>query len=153
MASEESIVVDVPIRTAYNQWTQFEDFPRFMSGVEKITQIDDVRNHWVTNIGGVRREFDTRITEQIPDERVAWTTESGSPKQSGVVTFHRLEENRTKVMVQLDINSDNIVEKVGEKLGVVDKQVQADLAKYKEWIESRGTETGGWRGGVDRPTP
>ncbi len=153
MASEQSIEVDVPIRTAYNQWTQFEDFPRFMSGVEKITQLDDVRNHWVTNIGGVRREFDTRITEQIPDERVAWTTEQGSPKQSGVVTFHRIQENRTKVMVQIDIEPDGLVEKAGEKLGLVDRQVQTDLAKYKEWIESRGTETGEWRGGVDRPTP
>ncbi|GAA2758795.1 SRPBCC family protein [Actinopolymorpha rutila] len=153
MTSEESIVVDVPIRTAYNQWTQFEDFPRFMSGVEKITQVDDVHNHWVTNIGGVRREFDTRITEQIPDERVAWTTESGSPTQSGVVTFHRMDENRTKVMVQMDVEPESLVEKVGEKLGLVERQVRADLAKYKEWIESRGTETGGWRGGVDRPTP
>jgi uncharacterized membrane protein len=153
MATEESIVVDVPVRTAYNQWTQFEDFPRFMSGVERVVQVDDTHNHWVTNIGGVRREFDTRITEQLPDERVAWTTEEGEVRQSGVVTFHRLDEGHTKVMVQLDIQSQGAAERAADKLDLVSKQTRTDLRKFKEFIEARGTETGGWREEVDRPQP
>jgi uncharacterized membrane protein len=153
MATEESIVVDVPVRTAYNQWTQFEDFPRFMSGVERVVQVDDTHNHWVTNIGGVRREFDTRITEQLPDERVAWTTEEGEVRQSGVVTFHRLDEGHTKVMVQLDIQSQGAAERAADKLDLVSKQTKTDLRKFKEFIEARGTETGGWREEVDRPQP
>src|SRR3978361_508193 len=97
MASgQESVDVDVPIRVAYNQWTQFESFPHFMGGVESITQIDDTHSHWVTKIGGVTREFDTQITEQHPDERVAWTSTQG-PDHAGVVTFHRLSDAETKV--------------------------------------------------------
>jgi uncharacterized membrane protein len=153
MATEESIVVDVPVRTAYNQWTQFENFPRFMSGVERVVQVDDTHNHWVTNIGGVRREFDTRITEQLPDERVAWTTEEGEVRQSGVVTFHRLDEGHTKVMVQLDIQPQGAAERAADKLDLVSKQTKTDLRKFKEFIEARGTETGGWREEVDRPQP
>jgi uncharacterized membrane protein len=151
--AEESVVVDVPVRTAYNQWTQFEDFPRFMSGVERVVQVDDVHNHWVTEIGGVRREFDTRITEQIPDERIAWTTEEGQVHQSGVVTFHRLDEDHTKVMVQLDMEPEGPVEQAADKLNIVARQTQADLRKFKEFIEARGVETGGWRDHVDRPEP
>jgi uncharacterized membrane protein len=153
MATTESIVVDVAVRTAYNQWTQFEDFPRFMPGVERVVQVDDTHNHWITNIGGVRREFDTRITEQLPDERVAWTTVEGEIRQSGVVTFHRLDEGRTKVMVQLDVEPHGVAEQAADKLGVVSQQVKADLRKFKEFIEARGTETGGWREQVDRPEP
>lgn len=153
MSTEQSIEVEVPVTTAYNQWTQFEDFPHFMSGVESISQLDDQRNHWVTNIAGVRREFDTRITEQVPDERVAWTTESGSPKQSGVVTFHRISPTQTKVMVQLDLEPANLAEKVGDKVGIIDAQIKADLGRFKTFIEARGAETGGWRGDVERPKP
>ena len=153
MATEESIVVDVPVRTAYNQWTQFEDFPRFMSGVERVVQVDDLHNHWVMNIGGVRREFDTRITEQIPDERVAWTTEEGDLRQSGVVTFHRLDEDHTKVMIQFDIKPAGAIELAAEKLNVIAAQTKADMRRFKQFIEARGTETGAWRDEVDRPKP
>ncbi|MFD7539941.1 SRPBCC family protein [Streptomyces sp. NPDC059819] len=145
---EESIEVDVPVRTAYNQWTQFETFPQFMSGVEKITQVNDTLTHWKTKIGGVEREFDAEITEQIPDERVGWTTVGGEAKQAGVVTFHRLEENRTKVMLQLDYDPEGLAENVGDKLGVVKRQVTGDLKRFKEYIESRGAESGSWRGEV-----
>ncbi|MEQ7123657.1 SRPBCC family protein [Actinopolymorpha sp. B11F2] len=153
MTTEESIVVDVPVRAVYNQWTQFEDFPRFMSGVERVVQVDDTHNHWVTNIGGVRREFDTRVTEQRPDERIAWTTEEGEVRQAGIVTFHRLDETHTKVMVQLDMEPEGVAEAVAEKLDVVGKQTSADLRKFKAFIEARGTETGAWREEVDRPQP
>jgi uncharacterized membrane protein len=153
MTTEESIVVDVPVRTAYNQWTQFEDFPRFMSGVDRVVQVDDLHNHWVTSIGGVRREFDTRITEQRPDERIAWTTEKGEVHQAGVVTFHRLDDEHTKVMVQLDMEPTGPVEQAGEKLNIVASQTKADMRRFKEFIEARGTETGAWRGEVDPSQP
>ena len=150
---EESIEVEVPLRTAYNQWTQFEEFPRFMSGVTEIRQLDATTTHWKTDIDGVKREFDAKITEQLPDERVAWTSIEGS-KQAGVVTFHRLDENRTRVTVQMDFEPDGLVEKAGDKLGFLGRQVKGDLARFKEYIEGRGgVETGGWRGEVDRPTP
>ncbi|MEU7426351.1 MULTISPECIES: SRPBCC family protein [unclassified Streptomyces] len=146
---EESIEVDVPVRTAYNQWTQFEDFPKFMDGVERIEQRTDRLTHWKTKIGGVEREFDAEITEQIPDERVAWTSIGGEAKQAGVVTFHRLDENRTKVMLQLDYEPEGLAETVGDKLGFVKRQVAGDLKRFKEFIEQRGgTETGAWRGEV-----
>ena len=150
---QESVDVNVPVRTAYNQWTQFESFPQFMNGVESITQIDDTHNHWVTKVGGVTREFDTVITEQNPDERVAWTTVGGETKQAGVVTFHRLDEGTSKVMLQLDFEPEGVVETAGDKLGVVGRRVEGDLKRFKSFIESRGTEEGGWRGTVERPTP
>ncbi len=143
---EESITVDVPVTTAYNQWTQFEDFPRFMSGVERIDQRSDMMTHWVTSIGGQRREFDARITEQIPDERVAWTTVEGEVRQAGVVTFHRLDEDHTKVMLQMRTEPKGLADTVGDKLGVVQRQTKADLKHFKEFIEARGHETGAWRG-------
>jgi uncharacterized membrane protein len=146
---EEGIEVDVPLTTAYNQWTQFESFPRFMEGVESVTQVSDTRNHWVTEIGGVRREFDTEITEQRPDERIAWTTIDG-PRQAGVVTFHRISDTTTKVMLQMDYDPEGFVEKAGDMLGVVRRRTTADLARFKEFIEARGTEEGGWRGEVDK---
>lgn len=149
---EKSIDVDVPVRTAYNQWTQFESFPQFMEGVDRIEQTSDTMTHWVTSIGGVTREFDAQITEQHPDERVAWTTVDG-PKQAGVVTFHRLEENKTRVMLQMDFAPEGLVEKVGDKLGIVGRRAEGDLERFKKFIESRGAESGAWRGDVDRPTP
>jgi uncharacterized membrane protein len=145
---EESIEVDVPVRTAYNQWTQFESFPEFMDGVERIEQRTDTLTHWVTKIGGVEREFDAEITEQVPDERVAWTTVNGEARQAGVVTFHRLRDTTTKVMLQMDFDPDGPAEKVGDKLGVVKRQVSGDLKRFKEFIEQRGLETGSWRGEV-----
>jgi uncharacterized membrane protein len=144
---EESIEVEVPVSTAYNQWTQFEDFPEFMEGVEKVEQLTDDKLHWVTKIAGVEREFDAKITEQHPDERVAWTTMDG-PKQAGVVTFHKLDPSRTKVMLQLDFEPEGIVEQVGDKLGIVKSRVHGDLERFKTFIEKRGTETGAWRGDI-----
>jgi uncharacterized membrane protein len=149
----ESVDVAVPVRTAYNQWTQFEEFPQFMEGVTEIRQIDDVTTHWKTEIGGVKREFDTRITEQLPDERVAWTS-TGGTRQAGVVTFHRLDETHTRVTAQIDFEPEGIAEQAGDKLGIVDRRVKGDMKRFKEFIESRGgAETGAWRGQVDRPTP
>jgi uncharacterized membrane protein len=147
---QEAIDVDVPIRVAYDQWTQFESFPQFMGGVERITQLDDRHTHWVTNIDGVKREFDTEITEQNPDERVAWTSTAGEAEHAGVVTFHKLDENKTRVMIQIDWEPEGLVEKAGAALGFDDRQVKADAKKFKEFIESQGTETGAWRGEVPR---
>jgi uncharacterized membrane protein len=148
---QEAIDVDVPIRVAYDQWTQFESFPQFMGGVERITQLDDTHTHWVTNIDGVKREFDAEITEQHPEERVAWTSTSGDAKHAGVVTFHRLADTKTRVMIQIDWEPTGLVEKAGAALGFDDRQVKADAKRFKEFIESRGTETGAWRGDVSRP--
>jgi uncharacterized membrane protein len=144
---EESIEVAVPVTTAYNQWTQFESFPQFMEGVERIEQTSDTMTHWVTKVAGVKREFDARITEQHPDDRVAWTS-MDEPRQAGVVTFHRLSEDTTKVMVQMDFEPGGLVETAGDKLGVVKHRVKGDLERFKNFIEDRGTETGGWRGEV-----
>jgi uncharacterized membrane protein len=149
---QESIDVKVPISTAYNQWTQFEEFPQFMEGVEKIRQTDDTHLHWTVNIDGVRREFEAEITEQLPDERVAWVATQG-PKHAGVVTFHRLDETTTRVMLQLDIEPGDAIEKVGDWLGFTKRQAKADLGRFKDYIESRGHESGAWRGQVDRPQP
>ncbi len=147
----ESVDVHVPIGTAYNQWTQFESFPQFMSGVESITQLDPTHTHWVTKIGGVRREFDAEITEQHPEDRIAWKSISGDTKHAGVVTFHRLADNDTRVTVQLDWEPEGVAEKVGAAVGMDDRQVKADTERFKEFIEGRGAETGEWRGDVDRP--
>ncbi|MEV5319935.1 SRPBCC family protein [Streptomyces sp. NPDC052687] len=145
---EESIEVAVPVRTAYNQWTQFETFPEFMSGVERVEQRTDTLTHWVTKVDGVQREFDARITEQVPDERVAWTTVAGDARQAGVVTFHRLDDDHTKVMLQMEFQPESATEKVGDKLGFVKRQTKGDLERFKQFIEKRGQETGGWRGAV-----
>ena len=144
---EESIEVAVPVTTAYNQWTQFESFPQFMEGVEKIEQTSDTMTRWVTKIGGVERTFDAEITEQLPDERVAWKSVD-EPRQAGVVTFHRLSPETTKVMVQMDFEPEGFVETAGDKLGVVKHRVKGDLERFKDFIEGEGQETGAWRGVV-----
>jgi uncharacterized membrane protein len=146
----ESIDVNVPIRTAYDQWTQFESFPQFMEGVESVTQVTDTRNHWKVEVGGVEREFDTEITEQHPEERIAWTTVDGDVKQAGVVTFHKLDEGSTRVTIQMDWDPQGLAEKAGAAVGVDDRRVKGDAKRFKEFIESRGTETGAWRGDVPR---
>lgn len=143
----QSVDVSVPVRTAYDQWTQFEEFPRFMEGVEEIRQLDPTHTHWRTKIGGVEREFDAEITEQHPDERVAWNSTSG-PDHAGVVTFHRLSDAETRVTVQLDWSPEGVVEKAGDLLQLDERRVKGDLARFKEFIESRGVETGAWRGDV-----
>jgi uncharacterized membrane protein len=145
---EQSVEVHVPVQTAYNQWTQFEEFPHFMEGVEEVRQVTPTRNHWVTEIAGVRREFDTEITEQEPDRRIAWTTVDG-PRQAGVVTFHRISDDTTKVMLQMDFEPEGIAETVGDKLGFVRSRVSGDLERFKAFLEARGSETGAWRGEVD----
>jgi uncharacterized membrane protein len=143
----KSIDVHVPVRTAYNQWTQFEDFPNFMEGVEDIRQLDDTHMHWRTRIGGVEREFDTEITEQHPDDRVAWRSTTG-PDQAGIVTFAPLSANDTRVTVELDWDPEGFTEKVGAALGFDDRRVENDLERFRQFIESRGMETGAWRGDV-----
>jgi uncharacterized membrane protein len=146
----ESIDVNVPVQTAYNQWTQFEEFPRFMEGVKSVTQIDDTHLRWHAEINGNDEEWDAEITEQHPDERVAWTSTSGS-KNAGVVTFHRIDDTTSRVTLQLDVEPEGIVENVGTALGFLDRRVKGDLERFKEFIESRGAETGAWRGEVEAP--
>ena len=150
---EESVDVHVPVRTAYDQWTQFEQFPQFMGGVESVTQLDDRHLRWVAEIAGVRREWDAEITEQSPDQRVAWRATDGA-ENAGVVSFHHLDDATTRVMLQLDFEPEGFVEQAGDKLGIVDRRVKGDMKRFKEFIESRGgVETGAWRGEVDRPQP
>ena len=144
---EESIDIQVPVRTAYNQWTQFEQFPTFMEGVETVKQVDDTHLHWVAEFGGARREWDAEITEQHPDERVAWKSTSGT-SNAGVVTFHRLDDATTRVMLQLDVEPEGLVEHAGDALGFIRRRASGDLNRFKELIESRGTAEGGWRGDV-----
>ncbi|MDP8958181.1 MAG: SRPBCC family protein [Actinomycetota bacterium] len=146
---EKSIDVNVPVRTVYNQWTQFEEFPRFMEGVERVQQLNDTRLHWVADIAGQEREWDAEITEQVPDQRIAWTSVSGTDN-AGVVTFHRLDDNTTRVTLQMTFDPQNLTEKAGDALGAVDRRVQGDLNRFKEFIEQRGEETGAWRGTVER---
>ncbi len=146
---EQSIEVAVPVRTAYNQWTQFEEFPQFMEGVESVKQLDDTHVHWVAEIAGKRHEWDAEITEQNPDERVAWKATDGK-MNAGVVTFHRLGESKTKLMVQMDYEPEGIVERVGHLIDADERRVKGDLERFKELIESRGTETGAWRGEVEQ---
>jgi uncharacterized membrane protein len=143
----ESIDVHVPVRTAYNQWTQFEEFPKFMEGVERVQQLDDTRLHWVAKVAGKTKEWDAEITEQTPDQRVAWTATSGA-ENGGVVTFHRIDDDTTRVTVQMDVEPEGAIESVGDAAGVPDRRVKGDLERFKEFIESRGRETGAWRGEV-----
>jgi uncharacterized membrane protein len=147
----ESIDVEVPVSTAYNQWTQFESFPLFMAAVERITQTDATHLHWTTKVGGMRREFDAEITEQHPDERVAWKSTDGT-SHAGVVTFHRLDDRTTRITAQIDWQPEGMVEKAGAMVGIDDRQVRSDLARFKQFIEQHGTETGGWRGDVSPPS-
>ena len=145
---ERSIEIDVPVRTAYNQWTQFEEFPQFMEGVKQVKQLDDKHLFWKAEIGGKEKEWKARITEQIPDERIAWTSESGA-MTAGVVTFHRLSDAKSKVMLQLEYQPQGVVENVGDAVGVVTQRVQGDLERFKNYIENRGRESGAWRGTVE----
>ncbi|WP_449060848.1 SRPBCC family protein [Planomonospora algeriensis] len=147
---EQSIDVNVPIRTAYNQWTQFESFPEFMEGVESVKQLGDTRTAWIVEIAGVRREFEAEITEQHPDERVAWKSVD-RPHQAGVVTFHHLTPDTTRVTLQMEYDPEGFVETVGDWLQIVRVRVKGDLERFKAFIESRGAETGAWRGDVPGP--
>jgi uncharacterized membrane protein len=146
---EQSIAVDVPIARAYNQWTQFTEFPQFMDGIERIDQLDDRRLHWVASFGGETHEWDAEIVEQAPEERVAWRNTDGKDN-AGAVTFHKIDDDTTRVMVQMDWAPEGIKEKVGAALGADDRRIKGDLERFKEFIEARGSETGAWRGEVPR---
>jgi uncharacterized membrane protein len=146
---EQSIEVDVPVRQVYNQWTQFEEFPRFMEAIERVEQRDDRHVHWVASFGGETHEWDAEITEQNPDERVAWRN-TGGKDNAGVVTFHKIDDTTTRVMVQMDWAPEGIKEKVGAALGADDRRVKSDLERFKQLVESSGGETGEWRGEVPR---
>jgi uncharacterized membrane protein len=148
---EQSIDLDVPVKTAYDQWTQFEDFPKFMKGVKEIRQIDDTHLHWKAEIAGQVKEWDAEITEQRPDERVAWKATDGT-QNAGVVTFHRLSDRQSRVMVQIEHEEDGLLDKVGSALGADTHRVKGDLERFKELVEARGGATGAWRGEVDRGT-
>ncbi len=146
---EKSIDVNVPVRAAYNQWTQFEEFPQFMEGVQEVKQIDDTHMHWRANIAGKEEEWDAVVTEQEPDMRIAWTNTTGA-RNAGVVTFHRIDEQKTRVMLQIDYEPEGVVENVGSALGFVSRRVEGDLERFKKFIEARGSETGAWRGEVQQ---
>lgn len=144
------IDIPLPIRTVYNQWTQFEDFPAFMWGVESVTQLDDATLSWRVKVAGVERTFIAEITEQVPDERIAWKSTEG-PEQAGVVTFHRLSDSETRVRLQLEWSPEGFVEHAGALLQLDDAQVRADLEHFSQLMASQGFETGAWRGSIDRP--
>jgi uncharacterized membrane protein len=144
---EKSIEINVPVKIAYNQWTQFEEFPKFMEGVKEVRQTDDTHLHWKADIAGKEKEWDAEIMEQIPDERIAWRARNGA-MNAGVVTFHRLSDSKSKVMLQLEYDPEGVVENVGDAVGVVSQRVLGDLERFKRYIESRGQESGAWRGTV-----
>jgi uncharacterized membrane protein len=143
----EVVDVDVPVRTAYDQWTQFETFPLFMDGVEQVVQVDDTTLVWRARIAGITKEWEARITEQTPDERIAWSATEGA-MNAGAVTFHPLDQRRCRITLQLDVEPGGPVEAVGDALGLVRRQTRADLDNFKQFIEARGEETGAWRGEV-----
>jgi uncharacterized membrane protein len=145
----EAVDVHVPVRTAYDQWTQFETFPSFMEGVKSVRQLDDTTLEWVADVAGREKRWKAKITEQEPDQRIAWTSTQGA-HNAGVVTFHRIDDGTSRVTLQLDVDPEGPVENVGDALGLVTRQVKGDMERFKEFIEARGTETGSWRGEVDQ---
>lgn len=144
---EKSVVVNVPVSTAYNQWTQFEDFPQFMGGVESVTQLSDDTLEWVAEIGGVRRTWEARILEQVPDRTVAWAATSGATN-AGMVTFEPAGAGQTRVHLSLEYEPEGFIENVGDRLNIVEKQAESDLERFKSFIESEGYATGAWRGSI-----
>ncbi|MDO8616549.1 MAG: SRPBCC family protein [Dehalococcoidia bacterium] len=144
---EKTIEVDVPVTTAYNQWTQFEEFPRFMEGVQEVRQLDDSRLYWKADVGGRDKEWYARILEQVPDQRVAWQSEQGA-QNGGQVMFEPVDDSRTRITLNMQYEPDDFVESVGDVLGFVSRRVQADLERFKEFIEASGQETGAWRGSI-----
>ena len=143
----KSIELDVPVRIAYDQWTQFEEFPLFMEGVERVEQLDDDTVRWTARIGGVERSWTAEITDQEPDRRVAWRSTEGA-MNAGVVTFHAVADERCRITLQLDVEPSGAVETVGDALGLVERQTDGDLRRFKEFIELRRQPTGAWRGEV-----
>jgi uncharacterized membrane protein len=144
---EKSIELNVPVKTAYNQWTQFEEFPKFMEGVKQVKQIDDKHLHWKATIAGKEEEWDAEITEQVPDQRIAWKSQKGA-MNAGTVMFQPVSDAKSRVMLHLDYNPQGVVENMGDAAGMVTQRVEGDLKRFKDFIESRGRETGAWRGTV-----
>jgi uncharacterized membrane protein len=142
-----TIELDVPVRTAYDQWTQFEEFPRFMEGITRVTQLDDKTLAWTAKIAGVERSWRAEITEQEPERRIAWRSTEGAAN-AGVVTFQPIDDRRSRITLQLDVEPSGPVEAVGDAIGVVERQAEGDLERFKEFIESRRDATGAWRGEV-----
>jgi uncharacterized membrane protein len=146
---EQSIEVDVPVGTAYNQWTQFEEFPQFMDSVLEVKQLDDTHLRWRANVAGKTKEWDAEITEQLPDTRIAWRSTSGA-SNAGVVTFNKVGDSRTRVLLQMDYDPEGLGERVGDALGAMKLTARGNLKRFKDLVESRGVETGAWRGEVAR---
>ena len=144
---EKAVDVHVPARTAYNQWTQFEDFPRFMEGVKEVKQLDDRRLHWRANVAGKEKQWDAVITEQIPDTRIAWRSIEGA-NNSGVVTFHRIADDTTRVTLQMAYDPQGLSEQTADAVGLVDRSINNSLQEFKKFIEEHGEETGAWRGEI-----
>jgi len=144
---EKSVEVSVPAAVAYNQWTQFEEFPRFMEGVKEVRQLDDRRLSWCAEVAGKKETWEAEISEQIPDKRIAWKSTSGA-KHAGVVTFHRLDDTHCKVMLQMDYEPQGLIEHMGDVIGVTERRITGDLDRFKKFIEERGAETGAWRGEI-----
>lgn len=145
---EKSIDVHVPVSTAYDQWTQFEKFPEFMEGVKEVRQLDDTHLRWVAEIGGTVEEWDAEITEQHPDHRIAWRS-TGGRENAGVVTFHRIDDDTTRIMLQMDWEPEGLKEKAGSALGIDERRIDGDLDRFREMIEARGVASGGWRGEIE----
>ena len=144
---EKYIDVNVPVRAAYNQWTQFEEFPKFMENIERVQQLDETGLHWVAKIAGVTVEWDAEISEQVPDKRIAWYGARG-PVRNGIVSFHPVNDSVTRVVLRIDYEPETFFEETGDKLGIASNRVQEDLQRFKEFIETRGVETGAWRGKI-----
>ena len=144
---KESIEADVPVSTAYNQWTQFEEFPRFMEGVESVTQIDDTHLRWVAEVGGKRREWNAEIVDQLPDQKIAWRATDGNGP-NGIVEFEPLGQDKTLIAVEMAYEAEGLTEQLGSAVGIDSRQVKSDLERFKQLIESRGVESGAWRGEV-----
>jgi uncharacterized membrane protein len=144
---EKSIEVECPLATVYNQWTQFEEFPRFMEGVKEVRQLDNKRLYWHAEVAGRDKQWNARITEQIPDRLIAWQSESGE-ETSGAVSFHSESPNRTRVNLELSYDPKGFVESTGDTLGIFARRVEKDLERFRDFIENRGTETGAWRGTI-----
>jgi uncharacterized membrane protein len=144
---EKSIEVERPTSVVYDQWTQFEEFPRFMEGVEEVHQLDDKTLHWRARIAGRTEEWEAEIIDQVPDQSIAWRHTRGAVNQ-GVVTFTPLDGDRCRVTLALEYEPHGLVEKTGDLLGIVSRRVEGDLERFKRFIEERGSETGGWRGEI-----